>query len=51
MKYIYIVIRCHISIKPIYYTQSGESVHRLFETQITWDAALSGSQRSQCNLM
>ena len=33
------------------YTQSGKSVHRLFENKSQWDAAHSGSHRSQCKIM
>ena len=33
------------------YTQSGKSVHRLFENKSQSDAAHSGSHRSQCKIM
>jgi len=33
------------------YTQSGKSVQRLFENKSQWDAAHSGSHRSQCKIM
>jgi len=38
-------------VTDLEYTQSGKSVHRLFENKSQWDAAHSGSHRSQCKII
>ena len=44
------LLYCDIYLLP--YTQSGKSVQRLFESNKSqWDAAHSGSHRSQCNIV
>ena len=42
----------YCDIYLLHYTQSGKSVQRLFESNKSqWDAAHSGSHRSQCNIV